>query len=362
MPFRGCVPMLVVVASACSSASPRPELADAGTLPVRELSAAEAAELAAHVEQATSAIVHGNYDDAGDAANAALALAPRTARARAVLAMVQLQHALREDPPPLHELNTAETEMRLAGQLAPDDAFVGAMHAAFLAGTGHVSAAAAAAEAALGRSAAATPDEHAALLGLAGTYRYELAEERAAIPHLRGYVELRPNEATAWFQLGVCLLRVAEEQRLPDRSAADARQDAVAAAAAFDRCAEIAPADVDAALAGSAATWRAAELAVEERDERARDDLRGATAARLQTIATRFPSHPEPMFRLGVVAEANGAPAEARAAYERALERAPAHVPSLLNLAAMLDAAGAGADAIVLLQRALAADAAQPAL
>lgn len=347
----GSTPSLFVVVVACSGVSPLPEGADASTLPVREVTADEAALLAAHVEQATTAIVRARYDDAESAANDALALDPRAARARAVLGMVKLQRALRDDPPPLADVNAAETEVRLAEQLAPGDAFVGWMHAAFLAEAGHMSAAAAAAEAALGRAGGATPDERAALLGIAGTYRYELGEERAALPHLRGYIELRADDAPAHFRLGACLLRIAA---VP--------QDAEDAAKAFDRCVELTPGDVDAALAGAAATWRAAELADKANDAGARDELRAATTARLQAIAERFPDHAEPLFRLGVVAEGGGAPAAARAAYERALERDAAHVPSLLNLAAMLDASGEGAGAIGLLQRALAADAGQPSL
>lgn len=359
----GLVPLLVVaVLSACAAVSPRPELADASTLPVRELSVEETAELAAHVNAATAAVVRARYDDAEGAANEALTIDPRAARARAVIAMVKLQRARREDPPPLFDVNTAETEMHVAGQLAPDDAFVGWMHAAFLAEAGHMSAAAAAAEAALGRAGAATPDERAALLGLAGTYRYELGEERAAIPHLRAFVALRANDASAHYLLGGSLLRVAALSPAADQPVEQARRDAEDAVQAFDRCVELVPGDVDSALAGAAATWRAAELAEKAGAAGARDELRNATTARLQAIAERFPDHPEAMFRLGVVAEATGAPVAAKAAYGRALERDAAHVPSLLNLAAMHDASGDAGDAIALLQRVLAADTAQPTL
>ena len=56
---------------------------------------------------------------------------------------------------------------------------------------------AAVAEAALTRTTAAPAEERAPLFGLAGRYRYELGEERAALPLLQAYVGLRPDDAAA---------------------------------------------------------------------------------------------------------------------------------------------------------------------
>jgi hypothetical protein len=182
------------------------------------------------------------------------------------------------------------------------------------------------------RSAGSTA-ERAALLGLAGRYRYELGEERAALPLLQEYVALRPEDRQARYQLGCTLLRLAAFPR-DDRPASltDAMRKAEAASEAFLRCHEQDPADLDAALAATEALWRAAELADRvakgAREEPEREVLRTSAAAHrracretLDRLEAGFPTAPEPSFHLAVLAERAGETAAAIAAYERALQR-----------------------------------------
>ncbi|HEX5054651.1 MAG TPA: tetratricopeptide repeat protein [Planctomycetota bacterium] len=348
----------IVAIASCSGVSLRPEVASREQPAVVQLTDAERADLAAHVDRAVDAAVRRRYVEAETEANAALGIDPRAARARAVLAMVLLQRAKLQDPPDSFAANAGETESLLAERLAPKDAFVGWMRAVFLAEAGHMSAAAAAAEAALARTTAAPAAERAALLGAAGTYRYELGEERAALPHLQAYVGLRPDDASATFRIGWCLLRIAEVPEGPNGPLV-AQQRAEAAAKAFARCVELAPGDEDAALAVGAAYLRAAELAGKRKDFAVRDERRTQADRQFREVAARFPGNAEAMFRLAVLAEHDGQLAEARAAYEQALQRDPRHLGSLLNLAAMHDADGHHVEAEALLTRALRA--AEPA-
>jgi tetratricopeptide (TPR) repeat protein len=321
-----------------------------------------------HVARAIDAVVRRHYGDAGREASLALELDPRAARARAVLGMVLLQSAAEQDPPELFAQRSGELEIERARLLAPDDAIVGWLRAVFLAETGHITAAAAAAEEALAQSDGASPAERAALLGVAGTYRYELGEERAALPHLQEYVALRSDDATAFFRLGAChSTRAALPQGIATASLQAARRDAEAAARAFARCFELAPGDEDAALAVSAALLRAAELADQLADGQGDDATRAehrrvaaehrrAAAEHLNGLDERFPDSAEPRFRLGVIAAADGQSERARAAYAAGLERDPRHAGCLMNLAASTAAAGDDDAARVLLRRLLAVD------
>lgn len=354
MRFLVFVPILLPVAAAlsgCASVSPQPERARAADLPHREVSDAERVEVGSLVEQAIAAVTARRYEPAAEAAEAALAIDPRAARARSVLGMVLLHRASTHDPADLRLTNQGELETVLAEQLAPEDAFVGWMRAVFLAEIGHMSAAAAAAEAAVARTAAAPPSERAALLGVAGTYRYELGEERAALPLLQAYIALRPDDAAACFRIGRCLLRTAETPLAKELD--KAQRDAEAAARAFARCAELAPGDDDAALAVGAASYRAAQIAVRRGDTAARDRLFGAAEQRFRAAAERFPALAEPWFRLAVVAEARGETAAAEAAYGEALQRDERHLGSLLNLASLATTAGDTARTNGLLERVL---------
>lgn len=352
---------ILLLSSACAGVSLRPETADASRLPARELSAEQRARATDAAERAQRAVMLRRFDEARAAAAEALDLDPRHARARAVLGMVHLQRALLSEPSDVFDANRGEFELELARQLAPDDPFVGWMHAVFLAESGHLSAAAAAAEAALTRCSAAPPHERSALLGIAGTYRYELGEETAAEPHLRAYVALRPDDAAAQFRLGASLLRLASAPRGPEPEAT-ARRQAREAAAAFARCFELAPGDEDAGVAVAAAHWRAAELAHAMGDAAGRSAELDHVAERLRALGERFPDSPEPWFRAALLAEARDDRTAARAAYGEALRRAPRHVPTLLNLAAMLDAEGDAAAATTLVRELLALDEGAPVL
>jgi tetratricopeptide (TPR) repeat protein len=353
--------------AACAGVSLRPELANADTLPVYELTATEQQELAAITDRAIQAVVRRHYEEAEQESLRALDIDPRAARARAVLGMVLLQRARRRDPPDVFDVNAGETEMLLAEQIAPNDAFVGRMRADFLAEAGHLSAAAATAEAALLRTADAPAADRAALLAVAGNCRYELGEERAALPHLQAYFGLQPDDAATAFRIGSCLFRIAAA---PEGAKAMevAQINAEGAARAFARCAELAPGDADAALAVGAALVRAAELAGQRRDlgapERRRQQEQRWQQAEEQfrRVAEQFPENAEPVFRLGVVAETRGDIPASHQAYLQALDRDRRHLGSLLNLAALLEASGDAAAAVPLLERALAADEARAGL
>jgi tetratricopeptide (TPR) repeat protein len=241
------------------------------------------------------------------------------------------------------------------------------MRADFLAEAGHLSAAAATAEAALLRTADAPAADRAALLAVAGNCRYELGEERAALPHLQAYFGLQPDDAATAFRIGSCLFRIAAA---PEGAKAMevAQINAEGAARAFARCAELAPGDADAALAVGAALVRAAELAGQRRDlgapERRRQQEQRWQQAEEQfrRVAEQFPENAEPVFRLGVVAETRGDIPASHQAYLQALDRDRRHLGSLLNLAALLEASGDAAAAVPLLERALAADEARAGL
>lgn len=362
---RGTFCLLFV--SACAGVSPDPAAADASQLAVRELSADEQRRIAAAVQQSMEGVLLRRFDDAASAAAQALAIDPRCARARAVLGMCLLHHAVESDPPDLAASNAGEFQIRLAQQLAPTDTFVGWMTAVFLAESGHMSAAAEAAEHALAVAVDAPPAERADLLRIAGTYRYELGEERAALPHLQAYTLLRPDDSAAHFRLGSSLLRIAAVPRaapsdLEGAELLTAQRSAESAAAAFARCAERAPGDEDAALSIATAWWRAAELAKQRHDAAAQKAHTDAAEQSLRTAAERFPASPEPWFRLGVIAEARGADDVARTMYTRAIEREPRHVASLLDLAALLDRGGDAAAANNVLRQVLALDDAVPCL
>lgn len=345
---------------ACAGVSVQPDAVRVDDLPTVSLSVDSARDLAALVVRALDGVRQRRFDEAETQARRALEIDPRSARARAVLGTVLSEKALRADPSDLFLANAGEAQLVLADRLAPADPIVAWLHAAQLARAGHMSAAAAVAEAALPRSTEAPPAERAVLLDAAGAYRYELGEDRAARRHLEAYLALRPDDAVAQFRLGHTFLALAQVPVGPaPNSLVEAQHHAKNAAAAFARCAEARPDDEDAALAVGAALLRAADLADDLHDEAARDQQRQRAEQQFRATAERFPASAEPQFRLGVVAELRGDDVAARAAYGDALLRQPDHLASLLNFAALqqrLD--GAGADAVVreLLQRALRVD------
>lgn len=349
------LPILVVLA-ACAGVAARPDAVRASDLAIVELTPEQARRVRVLVDDAIEAIGRHQYPEAHRAASAALQIDARAARARAILGLATAQEASLTEPPDHVMIQAAEAEVRLALQLAPDDPFVPWTHALLLAQIGHMSAAAEAAEAASRLTDGATAKERAALLTTAATYRYELGEERAALPLLQAHSELQPTNAAMQYRLGVSLLRIAAVPIGPKpASLLAAQRRAEDAAKAFERCAEASPGDADAALAIAAAMSRAADLAAERNDTAAETSHRQAALASLQATAARFPANAEAWFRLGVTAEALGQPAAATNAYEQALARDRQHVGALLNLAA-IHATDAPATARELWQRALTVD------
>jgi tetratricopeptide (TPR) repeat protein len=275
--------------------------------------------------------------------------------------MVLLQRANREEPPDPFLTDDAEHEVVLAERLDGADPFVGWLHAVFLAETGHVSAAAAAAEAALARCEAASPLDRAPLLGVAGTYRYELGEERAALPLLERYVELRTDDAAACFRIGSCLLRIAAVPPVDPKSD-EPRDAALRASRAFERCFELAPGDEDAGLAIGTALARAGELDGKQHRDTLRDQRWTEAAHRFTHMTELFPSSAEPWFRLGALEVLRRDPEAARAAFEQGRKRDAGHLGCLLELAALAEARKDPANANALLQRAIESDAKRPGL
>lgn len=354
--------LLVPFLLGCAGVAPDPQHASIDDLATVTLSDAERAECEALEQDAIDAVVRRRYEQAEVAANRVLAKNPRSAKARAVLGMVRLQIAARVQPTDWYGTRAGEVQLELARQLDPNSAFVGWMHAVFLAESGHMSAAAAAAEEALARSAAAPATERAALLGTAGTYRYELGEERAARPHLEAYVALRPADSAAHFRLGSSLLSIAKTPQGSPPPYVTSQRDAEEAAKAFGRCFELAPGDEDAALAMSAAWVRAAELAELQDKPDERDALRAKAVEHLGELATRFPANAEVHFRLGVMSALQDNLTGARDGYVAALARDEHHYGSLMNLAALAVAGGDIDDAKKLFARLLAAPGAQAEL
>ena len=348
-----------VLLAACAGVAPDPARASIDDLPLVELSEVDRAARDALVQAAVEAVVQRRYDEAAEAAGEALDRDPRSARARAVLGMVALQRASSQDPVEWRGLRRGEELLATAQLLAPEDAFVGWMRAVFLAETGHLSDAAVAAESAIERCEKAPAAELAALLGIAGTYRYELGEERAAVPHLRAYAALRPDDAAAQFRLGASLLVVAETPQgvPPPYGASQARAEE--AAAAFQRCVDLAPGDEDAWFAIARAQLRAAAMArLKPGDEAAEREAEAAALEQralrhLQAVAARFEGSAEARFRLGAAAAALSEPQLAEASYRAALELDRAHAGSAMNLAGLLAARGQDAEARQLLLRLL---------
>ena len=345
---------------ACAGTSPRPDAVTPDSLPSRTLSVSEQERCDEYVAQCVRDVVLRRYAEAEKAAVAALELDPRNARARAVRGIVLLQVANESEPPDLFLANEGEAEVVLAEKLAPEDPFVGWVHALFLAESGHLSAAAAVAEAAIERSRGAPAEERAPLFGLAGTYRYELGEERAALPLLTAYVGLRPDDSAASFRIGSCLMRMAMLPTGPAQSRDfNAQNRAEQAVRAFLRCVELAPGDEDAVLAAGAAMLRAAELADRQPGRQEEGvQLRDQALAHFRTAASRFPDNAEAMFRVGVVEELLERTEAAGRAYTEALQRDSKHLGSLLNLASLLDTEDPVQSkmAVSLLRRALETD------
>lgn len=295
---------------------------------------------------ALQALAQRRHGEAERAANAVLALDPRSARGRAVLGNALRVRAAASDPPDLDLVQRGDGETLTAVRLAPLDPVVAGLRAQFLGDVGHLSAAAAAAEDCLMRLPAGADPDRLDLLDLAGQFAYELGEELRALPHLRALAVHRVDDAALHFRLGACLLRTAVDAA----TAADA-------ATAFARGAELAPGDDDVHLAVVAAHFRAAELARQSGDDQRAQEQLGLAATAARAVAARFERSAEAAFRVGAVAEAQQDLTAARANYDEALRRDAEHLGSLLNLASLCAATPeTGARARELWRRALAVD------
>lgn len=368
MPDRRWPLTTLLLAAACAGASVDPNDAGVDDLPPAAATQAERAAAFADAEAAVAAWRSTSRTTAGNLVEAALARDPRCGRALALRAMLQWRFAqLQAKPPALRDVHAAEAALRQAVAAVPQDAFAGLSLAIFLADVDHLSAAAEAAERAIARlgeaDAVANPADRADLFALAAACRFELGEERAALPHLQAYVALRPDDATQQYRLGSALLAIASTPQGPAPTATLlAQRQAEGAARAFGRAFELAPGDAPAGLAVATAWLRAAGLAADRGADSECAAALAAATAQARDVATRFPADPEPWWLLGVAAERGKDPLAAATAFDEALRRAPTHAASLLHRAALADEAGDAALAKALLQRALAADAATPCL
>ena len=330
----------------CAGVSPDPaQMAEA--LPVEVvLDQAERLAVERDVAEAMSQAESRDFVAAAEAAERALARDPCAARALAIRATARQQRAAAESPPALAVLHRAEGELRQATRLAPRDPVVALWHARFLAGGGHLSAAAQRAEEGLAHTSrlaghvqsessraakilrSSDTEADVALLGVAARLRHDLGDEHLAVGWYARLCDLRPDDPEPFFRLGEC--------RLNDEVAddADARRDALHdAAAAFQRVTELVPED--------SAAWlgRAGALAALFDPVAAGADPTEILAL-FATASALDPSSPRADHDRGVFLDRLGRVAEARRAYEDALERDADYLPSLLNLAASQADAG----------------------
>lgn len=323
---------------ACAGPVPDPAELERNLPGAREVDPARRAELDVQVAEARVALAASRVVEAKAAVQRVLEIDPRHARALAVLGQCRLAAARESTPPALDEYRLAEGELRRASAIAPADPLVALLHAEYLVADGHLSAAALRVDEGL----AANPDDQA-LLELGGRVRFDLGDERAAIPLLSRRVALAAADVDSVWRLAQCHARLAAATF--DRD--ERRRHATAARDAFHLNAALSPTDEE-PLLGEA--W-AMLLLLPERI----DDASCAPILALYDRAARLdPASPEPAFGRGVALARAGRDAEARAAWREALSLDPRHLASLLELAASHAAAQEITEARVLLERALA--------
>src|SRR5262245_39133631 len=325
---RSQLSLLALVLCGCGGVSPSPAAMAARALPVADpgvdLDAVRRDEQAAR-----ELLAQRRHAEAEALAEQVLARAPRSARAHGVLGLALLEQALADvppdrasqNPPELELQNRADGETLTALTLQPADPVVGWLRASFLARLGHLSAAAAAAEATLARAAESEDPDRLELVAFAGWCCYELGEEQRALVHLRALVGTRRENP---YLLGASLLRTATDAT-----------GAIEAAAAFVRCAELDD-RYDVQLAVVAAHVRAAEFARGDGKAELANQQLELAAQVAAAVAERFAESAKVWFHVGVVAELRQDRAGAIAAYERALRQDGDHLGSLLNLANLL--------------------------
>lgn len=324
------VPALAVACSA-PSADPR-EMAETPP-PVR--AGADRAAADGRAALAFAALDAGSFAVARDEVDTALSLDPSSPRVRAALGAVLMAEAQTQSPPALDSWRRAEGELRRAVALAPNDADVGLWLARFYSADGHVQAALAEVDRVL-----ATHPEHLVALRLGGFLAYEGGEERRARSFLARALVIEPSDAEAAYCLAACETELARRELTAEQR----RPGWEVALAAWVRCRELAPDDVDAVLAEAYVRQQRLADGIAADGER-EAELRAALAL-YREASTRAPQQPEAAFGEGVVHEALGDPAAAEAAYRRALAIRPDHPGSLLNLIALRAAAPDGADEV----------------
>src|SRR5262245_34618769 len=245
---RSQLSLLALVLCGCGGVSPSPAAMAARALPAAE-PGVDVEAVRRDEQAARELLAQHQHAEAAALADRILARDPRSARAHGVLGLALLEQALAEDPPDLELQNRADGETLTAVTLQPADPVVGWLRASFLARLGHLSAAAAAAEATLARSAESDDPDRMALVHAAGMWCYELGEEQRALVHLRALAATRRDDPYYQYMLGSSLLRTATDA-----------DGAIAAAAAFARGAELTRGYTE-HLAVVSAHVRAAELA-----------------------------------------------------------------------------------------------------
>lgn len=338
--------VLGAVLGGCAASIPKAQALDLADLAVVDLKLEQASSRDDATRRALLALDQRDADAAVHAAEQALRLDPRAARARAALGLGLLAQSQRQDPADLFLLRSGEVHVLTAVNLAPNDATVAWLHARFLTELGHGSAALAVAQAALTNLHQTTAEERARLLGLAASHAYELGEDTAAVAHLREYCALQDHDAQAHYRLGCSLLRLVNLQHGADGASA-ASDQITAAIAAFTRAYELAPLDIDAGLGAGIARMRAGDSKTAE--------------SHFVALGEHFSERAEPWFCAALAREALGEQSAAVVAYQEALRRDPVHLGALLNLAKLTESAQPelAQDAM---RRALALDAASPVL
>lgn len=339
------VPMAASLLIGCAGVSPLPQdLADRD-LPEASTDPEVVAQVAEWTKKARLALDAQAFEEAEELAEEAISVDAGAWRARAVLGNALMRQSQAVQPPDLQLQNRGDGETLTAERHAPNDPAVGLLRVEFLAGTGHLSAAAAAGESFLERIRPNEDADYVGLLAATAGACYELGEERRALPLLQQLVGYRPDSSEAQFWLGYCGLQTAINTSQGDQ-----------AVRAFARCAELSPEDEEAQLALLAAYSKCIELATEAGDAEKVDGYRSRALQLCDQLAQRFANQAEPWFRRGVLLEAPQ-PEEAMAAYRKALDLDAEHLGALLNLASLLYADGEGAEAAKdLWRRALAAD------
>jgi tetratricopeptide (TPR) repeat protein len=324
-----------LLVAACSSPHPAPEDFARALPPQRELSPAQRERSVQESAMALEDLMAGRFTEAVDRAREALAVDPRSVRARAVLGRGLGALAWKREPPDHAMATEAEGHLLLALRLSPEDAEARLFYAQLLVTEGHLSRAGRELDVLLAKH-----PENEAGLRAAANVRYELGEERAAAPLLSRLLAAAPQDAWALYRLANCRVQLADAHLRGD-SELDAGQDRVEVAVAtfqlaaktFGEYQAVVPNDPTGYLGEAHARYRALVARKKPRD---RQPAGRAIVALYQKARTLDPQNPATFHGEGAVWELLGDREMARTAYEAALRLDPKHVPSVLNLAALL--------------------------